>query len=185
MHEKVSESWWVFLHCFVFSSFFTGALETAVSSLTRRSVCLNPVQQLLLWQVTELSDNPPLSPQVRHSLNGHDGEDYKHSSLVFDLLSNPAKQLGERKRTEGERYGDRALKQEKETVTGVLLEVGDGPVWSRWERPWCTCAASGKASGAWWGRPGRRTPPAAGCDTPSTWRQVHSQITSRRKEQSQ
>lgn len=70
------------------------------TSLTRTGVVLDPVQQLLLWQVAELSNDRPLGLQVGHSLDGHDGHDCKHHSLVFKPLPDPAKQLSWR---EGER----------------------------------------------------------------------------------
>lgn len=68
------------------------------AALTRPGVVLDPVQQLLLRQVAELSDDPPLSLQVGQALHGHDGQHRKHQHLQPQLLPDPAKQLGGRER---------------------------------------------------------------------------------------
>lgn len=65
-------------------------------SLTWSGVVLDPVQQLLLRQVAELSNDCPLGLQVGNSLNGHHSQDYENHSLVLKLLPDPAKQLTER-----------------------------------------------------------------------------------------
>lgn len=51
--------------------------------LTGLGVFQDPVQQLLLWQVAELSDDGPLGLEVGHALYRHESQEYKNCSLVF------------------------------------------------------------------------------------------------------
>lgn len=61
--------------------------------LTRACVVLDPLQELFLRKVTELSYNAPLTLQVGKSLDCHDGQYSYDCHLEFKLLSYPTKQL--------------------------------------------------------------------------------------------
>lgn len=61
--------------------------------LTGHGVGIDPLQELLLRQVAEVSYDSSLALEVGHALDGHDGQDAKHSDVGLEVLPYPAKQL--------------------------------------------------------------------------------------------
>lgn len=59
--------------------------------LTGLGVFQDPVQQLLLRQVAELSNDGPLGPEVGHALNRHESQEHKNCRPVFKFVPNPSK----------------------------------------------------------------------------------------------